>query len=99
MVNERETPLMVFDGDCRFCRAWIEYWKELTGARVEYVPFQEAAAEFPDIEREEFAASVQIFLNGRERRSGAYAALTALAIGGRNGALWAYEHLPLFAAI
>src|SRR5205085_4799594 len=70
-----------------------------TGDRVEYAPYQEAAAQFPDLPREEFAESVQIFLPGGERRSGAHAAFTALAIGEKTWPLWAYEHLPLFPAV
>lgn len=90
---------MVFDGDCGFCRAWIEYWKERTGERVEYAPFQEAAAQFPDVPREQFAEAVQIFLPGGERRSGAHAALTARGIGDKTWLLSAYEHVPGFAAV
>ena len=98
-AHAREKPLMVFDGDCGFCRAWIEYWKELTGDRVAYAPFQEAAAQFPDVPREQFAAAVQIFLPGGQRRSGAHAALTAMAIGEKTRLLSAYEHVPGFAAV
>ncbi len=90
-------PLVVFDGDCGFCRAWIEYWKEVSGERVEYVPFQQVAAQFPEVPREQFEQAVQIFLPGGERRSGAHAAFTALAIGGKTWPLWAYEHVPLLA--
>ena len=95
----RTKPLMVFDGDCGFCRAWIEYWKQLTGERVEYAPYQEAASQFPDVPREEFTAAVQIFLPDGERRGGAYAAFTALAIGEKTRELWAYEHVPGFATV
>jgi predicted DCC family thiol-disulfide oxidoreductase YuxK len=31
---------MLFDGDCGFCRRWIGKWKELTGDRVRYAPYQ-----------------------------------------------------------
>ncbi len=99
VAHEREKPLIVFDGDCGFCRGWIEYWKELTGERVEYAPFQEAAAQFPDVPREEFAEAVQIFLPDGEQRGGAHAAFTALAIGEKTWPLWAYEHVPGFAAV
>jgi len=90
-------PLVVFDGDCSFCRAWIQYSKELTAESVEYEPFQQAASKFSDIPREEFARSVQMFLPTGERRTGAHAAFTVLSLGGRARFLWAYEHVPLFA--
>jgi len=97
--TERSKPLVVFDGDCSFCRAWIDYSKELVGEKVEYEPFQQAASTFPDIPREDFARSVQMFLPGGERRSGAHAAFTVLSLGGRTRSLWAYDHVPLFAAV
>ncbi len=40
-------PTLVFDGDCGICRYWVTYWRELTGGRVDYRPYQEAAADFP----------------------------------------------------
>ena len=27
-------PVLIFDGDCGFCRVWVEYWKRLTGNLV-----------------------------------------------------------------
>ncbi len=27
--------LLIFDGNCGFCRIWIEYWKKLTADRIE----------------------------------------------------------------
>ncbi len=90
---------MVFDGDCGFCRAWIEHWKDITRDRIEYAPFQQVAREFPEIPREEFARAVQIFLPGGERRSGAHAAFTAFSIGDKTWPLWGYEHVPGFAAV
>jgi hypothetical protein len=29
-----DRPLFIFDGDCGFCRMWVEYWRRLTGDRV-----------------------------------------------------------------
>jgi len=34
-----DRPFLVFDGECPFCRAWVEYWKHLTGDRVLYAPY------------------------------------------------------------
>jgi len=97
--QEREKPLMVFDGECGFCRAWIDYWKDLTGQRAEYAPYQQVAAHFPEVPTADFAAAVQIFLPDGEQRSGAHAAFTAMAFGRKTSPLWAYEHVPGFAAI
>ena len=42
-------PLLVYDGDCGFCTYWVRYWQQLTGDRVAYVPYQETAAQYPEI--------------------------------------------------
>ncbi len=91
-----ERPVLVFDGECGFCRAWMEYWKRLTGERVEYIASQELGERFPRIPREEFAAAVQLVLPGGEVRSGAHAAFSLFAlVPGRGGLLWMYRHVPL----
>ena len=69
-------PLLVFDGDCGFCRLWIEYWRAGTGGAVEYAPYQSAAARHPEIPRESFAEAVHFFEPGRVSR-GAEAAFRA----------------------
>ncbi len=97
--GEVSAPLLVFDGDCGFCRAWVDYWKHLTRDAVAYAPFQEAAARFPSIPREEFAHAVQLILPDGEVRRGAQAAFTVLALGGRKNWLRTYQHVPAAAPI
>jgi lipase maturation factor 1 len=88
-------PLLVFDGDCGFCRAWVEYWKALTGDRVDYAPFQEVGERFPQVSGEEFAAAVKLILPDGEVRSGAHAVFTALAAQmNKRWILWSYDRLP-----
>jgi len=55
-------PLLIFDGDCGFCRVWVEYWKRLTGNHLKYEPYQKVADRFPDVPRERFAHSVHLAL-------------------------------------
>lgn len=75
-------PLLVFDGDCGFCRLWIERWRRETGGKVDYEPFQSAAARHPEVPREAFVEAIHLFEPGRTSR-GAEAALRALAYGPR----------------
>ena len=42
-----ERPLMAFDGDCGFCRFWIERWRGATGSKVDYEPYQKVASQYP----------------------------------------------------
>ncbi len=63
-------PLMVWDGDCHFCRRWIERWREMTAGHVDYEPFQTSAVRFPAIPRIEFEEAVQfIETDGRVFRA------------------------------
>src|SRR5437588_10577967 len=94
-----DRPLLVFDGECPFCRAWVDYWKRLMGDRVAYAPFQDIGARLPEISREEFANAVKLILPDGEVRSGAHAVFSALAtVPEKQATLWSYEKIPGFAA-
>ena len=36
-------PLLIWDGDCDFCRKWVDRWRHVTRDRVDYAPYQEVA--------------------------------------------------------
>lgn len=89
-------PVLVYDGDCSFCKIWVGYWQALTGERVEYAPYQKAASRFPDVPRADFQRAVQFF-EGDAHYSGAEAAFHLMASvdgGFWNAPLWLYLHLP-----
>jgi predicted DCC family thiol-disulfide oxidoreductase YuxK len=91
--------VLVFDGDCSFCRIWIGYWKELTGDKIEYVPYQTDAGRFPDIPVSEFQKAVQLF-DGEAHYAGAEAVFHLLASRPDcRWALWIYRHVPGIAPI
>ena len=93
-------PLLIFDGDCHFCRRWIERWRELTAGAVEYAPFQEAAQRFPEIPREAFERAVQFIETDGTVFSGAEAVFRSLGHKrGRKWMTWCYERVPGFAVI
>jgi predicted DCC family thiol-disulfide oxidoreductase YuxK len=91
---------MIFDGDCGFCRRWIERWRHTTGDRVEYVAFQDAGARFADIPRAQFAQAVHVIEpDGRVTR-GAEAVFRTLSVGaGRRWPEWLYRYVPLVAPV
>jgi predicted DCC family thiol-disulfide oxidoreductase YuxK len=75
-------PLLVFDGDCGFCRLWIERWRAATGDAVDYEPYQSAAARLPQVPPAAFAQAVHLIEpDGRVRR-GADAVFSSLARAG-----------------
>jgi lipase maturation factor 1 len=93
-------PLLVYDGDCAFCRIWIEFWRRLTDGRIAFAPYQEAADRFPQIPRENFQRAVQLILPDGEVLTGAHAVLRSLeCVPDHAWMLWAYCHVPGFAAL
>lgn len=57
--------MLVWDGDCTFCKFWVTRWKMKTGEAVEYITYQKVAAKFQDIPIKEFKkASRFIALDG-----------------------------------
>src|SRR5450755_4517207 len=93
-------PLLIFDGQCGFCRIWIQYWKQLTGPGVEYAASQDVSANFPDIRPENYGQSVQLVLPEGEVLSGARAVFTTLTHApGMAWLLWVYQHVPGFAPV
>jgi predicted DCC family thiol-disulfide oxidoreductase YuxK len=92
--------LVIFDGQCGFCRIWIEYWKQLTGDRLEYAPSQEVGAQYPQIPPEKFNQSVQLAMPDGEIMAGARAVFVTLTFApGFAWLLWTYYHLPGFAPL
>jgi predicted DCC family thiol-disulfide oxidoreductase YuxK len=91
------TPTFVYDGDCGICRYWVSYWQGLTGARVCYCPYQEAAADFPQVPPEAFTHAVQLIEPDGQVYSGAGATYRLLLHApGRTTWWWLYAHLPGF---
>ena len=87
-----DKPVVVFDGDCGFCRFWIERWRSISGDRLDYEPYQEAAARFPEIAVDEFRRAVQLVLPDGRIFAGAAAVVRALAeIPGRGHWLSIYR--------
>ncbi len=96
-----EKPLLIYDGECRFCCRWIEAWRSVTGDRVEYETSQSAGARFPRILPEEFSRAVQWVGTDGSFCSGAKAVFSALATATWYGraALLIYRRVPAFARL
>ena len=80
MLEEMAEPrlVLIYDGNCGFCRIWLEYWKQLTGDRVEYVASQDVKERFPQIPGEAYAESVQLVRPDGSVASGARAVFESL---------------------
>ena len=90
--------MMLFDGECGFCKRWIRRWQALTGPLVRYAPYQEVLARYPQVKRGQCEAAVRLILPDGSVFSGAHAVFKALALAGRCAwLLRLYEKAPLFA--
>ena len=71
-------PVLIYDGQCGFCRIWLDYWRQLTGDRIEYMASQDVGDRFPQIPREAYAQSVQLVRPDGRVASGARAVFESL---------------------
>jgi predicted DCC family thiol-disulfide oxidoreductase YuxK len=93
-------PLLIYDGDCGFCIYWVRYWQRLTGHRVTYAPYQEVAAQYPEIPPTAFQGAIQYVAPDGKIASGAEAAFLTLShASGKAFWLTLYRRFPGFAAI
>ena len=98
--NPLPKPLLIWDGECHFCRRWIERWRVITGGEVEYAPYQEIAERFPEIPPEQFQRSVvYIDRNGQVFVAAAAVYRSLRCCRSKKWLWWSYQHVPGFAAV
>jgi lipase maturation factor 1 len=98
--NPPPKPLMIWDGDCHFCRRWIERWREITRDEVDYEISQKVGDRFPEIPREQFERSVIYIETDGAVYSGAEAVFRSLRCrSSKKWLAWSYDRLPGFAPV
>jgi len=87
---------MIFDGDCGFCRCWIDRWHRNTGDRIEYIASQEPEVrrQFPEIPQSAYETSVQYVETDGAVYHGAEAVLRSRTVTGKTWLVWIYYHMP-----
>jgi len=97
-ADKGSLPVLVYDGECGFCKIWVGYWKKLTGKKISYAPLQEVASEFSEIPREHFQKSIHLITPKGVVYKGAHAVFRALYMGGAGKwLLFMYLKFPGFA--
>src|SRR6267143_4726254 len=100
VLNPPPRPLMIWDGECHFCKRWIERWRDITAGKVDYATYQEAVARFPEIPVEQFKRAVAFIEPDGEAFFAAEAVYRSLRYrSSRKWLAWSYDHVPGFAAI
>jgi len=91
---------MVWDGDCRFCGAWVRRWRDATLGAVDYEPYQSVGDRFPEIKAADYAHEIYLILPDGGITRGAEAVFAALDTRPGGGAgLRLYRRAPAFAKI
>lgn len=95
-----EKPLIIFDGECGFCRRWINRWIVFTDSRVDYDTAQKMGAIYPEIEKESFERSIQLIETDGNVYEGAEAVFRALSYApGKTWLLGLYQKVSGFRAL
>jgi lipase maturation factor 1 len=98
--NPPPTPLMIWDGECDFCRLWIERWREITAGKVDYATYQHSGGRFPEIPIDQFQRSMVFIKPDGKVFFAAEAAYRSLRFrSSRKWLAWSYDHVPGFAAV
>src|SRR3982074_881499 len=98
--NPPPGALMIWDGECHFCKRWIERWREITAGKVDYATYQEAAARFLEIPVEPFKRAVALIESDGEVFFAGEAVYRSLRYrSSRKWLAWSYHNVPGFAAI
>lgn len=59
-MTEQKQATLLYDGECGICREWVEYWHQLTGSKVNYLPYQEAGHDYPQIPVKDLEAAIHL---------------------------------------
>src|ERR1700676_2320989 len=94
-------PLLVYDGDCHFCRLWVGRGQQITGPSVDYLPSQhpEISRRFPQIPPQNYDRAVQLIDGDGSVYSGAEAVFCTLAANpAYSWLLRTYQSVPAVAS-
>ena len=100
VANPPTKPLLIWDGECHFCKLWIERWREITAGKVDYATYEQATHQFPEISVEQFKRAMAFIEPDGEAFFAAEAVYRSLGYrSSRRWLAWSYDHVPGFAAI
>jgi lipase maturation factor 1 len=90
-----EGPLLIFDGECRFCRKSVARLQAWAPEEIPARASQECGQAFPEITCEDFEGAVQYIDRRGQRHTAARAIFQCMAGHGiARWPLWAYEKIP-----
>ena len=91
-------PIMVWDGECEFCRLCADRFKSAGADTVEFIPFQDLHSKYPKAPQLDYKKSV-VFFSKNSFQTGAAAVYSFYAEIGLKWPLRLYKRLNLFSII
>ncbi|MGJ3244217.1 MAG: lipase maturation factor family protein [Opitutales bacterium] len=95
-------PLLLWDGDCGFCKFWKKRWEARARRPVDTQPYQAVRGRFPEIAEDDLAEALHLVLPDGRVFAGAPAVFAFEAVSGQPmGQCWCglYQKLPGFAPV
>lgn len=81
-------PMMVWDGECSFCKYWITNWHSKTKNKIEYITLQEKASYFEDIPLKEFKKASRLIETDGKVYSGPNSVFRLFTYFDKNHTSW-----------
>ena len=92
MESKYNKPVLLFDGDCGFCKRWIKKWENITGDSVLYLPYQNNLQDFPQVKESDCKTAVQYISPSGNVYSAGEAVLKTLSTSNKYAILYkAYQ--------
>ena len=79
-----EKPILVWDGECGFCRYWVTRWEQISEGKIIFRPYQEVAQQFRDIPLKEFKKASRLITTEGSVHSGPDSAYMSYSIANQN---------------
>ncbi|MBI1910893.1 MAG: DUF393 domain-containing protein [Deltaproteobacteria bacterium] len=96
----KKIPMVLFDGECAFCKRWILWCRKITGSRVDYATYKRVLSDYPQIAEKRCEEALQLITSDGNFFSGAHAIFKAFFLSGKYRIfLRLYENFPLFASL
>lgn len=89
-------PILVWDGECGFCKFWVTRWQQKTADKITFKTYQEIGKDFRDIPFKEFKKASKLIDTSGNVYNGPDSAFRCLYIAGnKKWHLW-YKKNKIF---
>ena len=93
-------PVLLFDGDCGFCRFWVDRWQRQTRGTIDFEPSETIPDDHPVLKTADLDAAIHLVEPDGRVTQGAEAALRVREIGmNRPRLARLYRRSPHFAGL